>query len=227
MTRDTVRLVVVATLALGGAILLATPARAETCVNAMPMAARDVRGYTFEGEILSITPGPEIEPGMPRDSDVSIAVSTVHANPTDRPQEAPMRAGDVIDIPSDACDGFGSVGVKVGSRVLISTSSRFDTSTWNTAVWERQGSSIRLLVLIGPDGTEVWLTRDRRLAEARTIRDALALVAPEAVGMPDTATDPHRPTVAGRPPGIALVAVSLALAVLAIAWRRLVVSRNS
>lgn len=226
MARNLVRLVVAATLAFGGATMSAIPAHAETCVNAMPSAATDVRGYAFEGEVLSITLGPEIEPGMPRLSDVRVAVSKVHANPTDRLREDPIRAGDTIEIHSNACDGFASVGVVVGSKVLISTRNRESASTWDTAVWERQGSTLRLLVLLGPLG-EVWQTRDRRLADVRTLHEALALVAPEAVGMPDTSTKAHRPSAGG--PAVAMVAgaVALALSVLGAGLRRSVRVKRS
>lgn len=226
MARNLVRLLVAATVAFGGAIMSATPALAETCVNAMPLDATDVRGYTFEGEVLSIILGPEIETGMPRLSDVRIAVSKVHANPADRPKEDPIRAGEIIEIHSNACDGFASVGVAVGSRVLISTRNRYSAATWDTAVWERQGPTLRLLVLMGLLG-EVWLTGDRRLADVRTVHDALVLVAPESVGVPDTSTDAHRPFAGGLGLGLVAGAVTLALGILQAGSRRSVRSERS
>lgn len=105
MTSVAMRLVSIATVMLATAVI-ATPVHAETCVNAMPAAARDVRGYTFEGEILSIRLRPVEEPGMPRASDVTIAISKVYANPTDRPLEEPLRQGQTIEIHSNACDGI-------------------------------------------------------------------------------------------------------------------------
>jgi hypothetical protein len=220
MARDLVRLVVAAAVAFGSALMIAIPAQAETCVNAMPSAARDVSGDTFEGEILSITPGPEIEPGMPRLSDVRVAISKVYADASHRPEDDLIREGETIQIHSNACDGFASVGVAVGSSVLISTANRYSASTWDTAVWERRGSTLRLLVLLGPNGEEVWLTEDRRLAAVRTVPDALALVAPGALGMPDTATEPHRPSVIG--PRLAMVfgTVTFVLVVLGRTSRR-------
>lgn len=222
MASGVMRLVAAATVALGAVIVITSSAHAETCVNAMPFAARDVRGYTFEGEILSITLEPENEPGMPRSSNVRIAVWKVHANPTDRPSEEPVREGQTIEIHSNACDGIVNVGVEVGSEVLISTRSRYSASTWDTAVWEKDGSTLRLLVLLDSRSAEVWLTNDRRLADARTMREALALVAPTAVGMPDTATEPNQPSGAGLALSMVVGIVGFTVALLGTKPRRMV-----
>jgi hypothetical protein len=214
MASVVMRVVTAATIALGAATVIATPTHAETCLNAMPSAARDVRGYTFGGKVLSITLGPVVEPGMPRLSDVTIAVSKVHANPTDRPLEDPLRDGQTIEIHSNACDGFVNLGLEVDSEVLISTQDRYSASTWNTAVWDTSGPTLHLLVLRDSRSSEVWHTSDRRLADVRTLRAALALVAPGAAAMPDTSTQSDSPSGVGLPLAMVVGVVGVALALL-------------
>ncbi len=219
MTSIVMRLAAVATTIVATAAVITIPVHAETCVHAMPAAARDVRGYTFEGTILSIRLGPIQEAGMPRTSDVKIAISRVHANPTDRPLEAPLSGGQTIEVHSNACDGFASVGVETGSHVLISTQSRYSASTWNTAVWLAEGAKLRLLVLTDSHSAQVWHTDDRRLRDAGTVSQALALVAPAAVGMPETATAPGPLANVGVPLPIVFGVVAFVLALLGTAPR--------
>ena len=68
-------------------------------------------------------------------------------------------------------------------------------ATWNTAVCRVDDGRLRLLLPHGQDYGKLWFTSDRRILYAETLREALALVAPEAMGIPDSATEP-RPSTA-------------------------------
>ena len=183
-------------LALGLVGAAAVPASAEFCRPAMPDHAADVRGATFDALVVSIEDETDL-------TWVTLAVSTVWADGDD----ARLRDGATIRLPSNACDGFGLLGFRAGNQILVSTAALHGgdgPATWNTAVWRRADEEISLLVLQGLEFDRVWFTDDRRIAEARTTADALALVAPDALPVPHTAI---KPDAAGTDPTLAVIAV--------------------
>ncbi|MDF2734384.1 MAG: hypothetical protein K0S97_1007 [Chloroflexota bacterium] len=181
----------------------AAPASAESFLPVMPDHARDTKGYTFEAQVESIRVDGDSVPL----TFIAVAVSKVYAN---RDSER-LATGRTIELYSNSCDGFGRVGLKVGDEVLMSTAYLEEAagpSTWHTAVWRRNGARLRLLVLQqGVEDHGVWRTSDRKIAAAQTTRQALALVAPAAIGMPDTDT---KPIDSARAPEFSSVFVGLA-----------------
>lgn len=202
-------LVVGSVLALGLLGATVATAQAEFCRPVMPDHARDARGYTFEAQVVSI----RNEGDSPPLTYITMAVSKVYANrDADR-----LAEGRIIELYSNPCDGFGLLGLDEGDEVLMSTAfleAGEGPGTWNTAVWRRDGGRLGLLVLQrGVADHSVWHTSDRRIASADTTRKALALVAPAAIGMPDTATEPIDPGPASVPPVLVAGLVGLLIAV--------------
>ncbi len=187
-------------LALTAVLGPATPAAAEYCRPTMPDHARDARGYTFEGRVTAV----RTEGDNPPLTYITFSVATVYANrDSDRLVE-----GSTIELYSNPCDGFGLLGLKAGDEVLMSTSfleAPDGPGTWNTAVWRIEAGRLQLLVLHGKGFEKVWFTSDRRIADADRLREVLALVAPGAAGVPDTAT--ALPSPAGIPARVPWVPV--------------------
>jgi hypothetical protein len=170
-------------LAVMGGLGVPEPASAEFCRPVMPDHARDARGYTFRARISVI----RLEGSDPSLTYVTMAIDKVYAN---RDSQR-LRAGTRIEVYSNPCDGFALLGLQVNDEILMSTKyleAGDGPGTWNTALWRIDGDRLRLAVLTGEGFDKIWFTTDRRIAEADTLREALALVAPAAVGMPDTAT---------------------------------------
>lgn len=206
MATSVLALVVCSVFALGIVGATAPPAQAEFCRWAMPDHPSDAKGYTFEAQVVSIRSegaGPTY---------IAMAVSSVYANrDSDR-----LARGRTIELGSNPCDGFGLLGLDEGDEVLMSTAfleAGDGPGTWNTAVWRRDGRRLRLLVLDGPGFGKVWSTSDRRIASADTTREALALVAPAAFGMPDTDTEPIDPVPA---PGVPVTLAGLVVGLVAL-----------
>jgi hypothetical protein len=193
-------IVIVLALAVGAL----TPDRllAEYCRPVMPDHASDATGFTFRARVAGVGAGDP--PSL-----VTLNVQKVYANAGSKA----LRVGKSIQLYSNACDGFALLGFAVGDEILISSRSLTSNgpSTWNTAVWRVADGRLHLLVLDhSPSDAKVWYTNDRRIADAHTVREALALVAPGAGGFPETATDPAsgRPEV---PPLLVLVGLSALL----------------
>jgi hypothetical protein len=181
--------------ALGLLGALAPTAKAEFCRPLMPDHARDVKGYTFEAQVVLI----RTEGVNPPLTYISMAVSKVYANRDSNR----LAKGRTVKLYSNLCDGFGLVGLEDGDKVLMSTSAlEADDGprTWNTAIWRRDGGRLSLLVLHGDGFEKVWSTSDRRIVGAHTTREVLALVAPAAIGMPDTAMEPNESGPPTMPP---------------------------
>lgn len=208
MALERLPLVVGSILALGLLGATAATAQAEFCRPVMPDHARDARGFTFEARVVSIRK----EGDSPPLTYISMAVSKVYANHgSDR-----LAKGRTIELYSNSCDGFGLLRLDEGDEVLMSTASLEaddGPSTWNTAVWRRDGGRLSLLVLHGDGFEKVWFTSDRRIVGAHTTRQALALVAPAALGMPDTATEPIESGPTPVPPVLVAGLVGLLMAV--------------
>ena len=185
MTQVRLRLAASTVLAMGLVAVLVDPAHAEYCRPVMPLHARDVRGYTFEARVTAV----RVEPAESDVTYITMAVAKVHAKPTDRPPDAAPLVHQTIELYSNPCDGFALFGLEVGSDILMSTYSLEDPVTTNTAVWRRDGMRLHLLDLRGTGVDRFWVTSDRRIDEANTVPEALALVA-GAVAPPDTATGP-------------------------------------
>jgi hypothetical protein len=172
-------------LAVGVVGATAPPVQAEFCRPVMPDHARDAKGYTFEAEVASI----RNEGDNPPLTYIAMAVSKVYANyDSER-----LAEGRTIELFSNPCDGFGLLGLDEGDEILMSTAYLEvgdGPATWNTAVWRRDGRGLGLLVLHGDGFEKVWYTSDRRIEGAKTTRQALALVAPAAIGTPATDTEP-------------------------------------
>jgi hypothetical protein len=214
MKRSMVLAVLFIGLAFAGSLGIPAPASAEYCRPAMPDHARDARGYTFRASITGI----RVEGDSPGETYVTMAVKKVYAN---RDSER-LRAGMSIDVYSNRCDGFGLLGLEVDDEVLISTKyleAGDGPSTWNTALWQIEGDSLRLAILKSGEFGRIWFTADRRIAKADTLREALALVAPEAVGMPDTATAGARNSEVASWPMLLVSASAFVLAALALRAR--------
>lgn len=181
----------------------------------MPDHASDARGHTFRATITGI----RLEGSRPAHTYITMAIRKVYAD-RDRLR---LRAGSTIEVYSNPCDGFGLLGLDVNDEILISTAfldAGDGPATWNTALWHVRGDRLRLAILQGPAYDRIWFTTDRRIASADTVREALALVAPDAIGMPDTATD--RPRQSRSSSWLApLVGLFFFLAVAVVAVRRL------
>jgi hypothetical protein len=184
MARATVLAILFVALAFVGGLGGPEPVLAEYCRPVMPDHARDARGYTFRARITDI----RMEGTDPSLTYVTMAIEKVYAN---RDSQR-LRAGTSIEVYSNPCDGFALLGIEVNDEILMSTKyleAGDGPGTWNTALWRVEGERLRLAVLKGGDFGKVWYTADRRIANADTLREALALVAPSAIGIPDTATD--------------------------------------
>lgn len=184
MARATVLAILFVTLAYLGRLGGPEPVLAEYCRPVMPDHARDARGYTFRASITGI----RLEGTDPSLTYVTMAIEKVYAN---RDSQR-LRAGTSIEVYSNPCDGFALLGLEVNDEILMSTKYLEDGEgprTGTTALWHVDGDRLRLAVLNGEEFEKIWFTADRRIANADTLREALALVAPEASGMPDTATD--------------------------------------
>jgi len=174
---------VLAALALVGLLGRPGPVTGEYCRPVMPDHAYDATGYAFRATIAAI----HVE-GKARLTFVKMAVDRVYANRDSRR----LQPGGTIDIYSNACDGFGLLGLTIGDDVVMTTGALEapeGPSTWNTALWRVTGNGMDLLILGGKGFERVWYTADRRIAAADTLGAVLTLVAPAAVGAPDTATD--------------------------------------
>ncbi len=185
MVTRALALVAGSALAVGLVAAMAPPAQAEFCRPVMPDHASDAKGYTFEANIVSI----RNEGDDPPHTYIAMAVSKVYAN---RDSER-LAEGRTVELYSNPCDGFGLLGLDEGDEILLSTAfleAGDGAATWNTVVWRRDGQELDLLVLLGDGFEKVWYTSDRRIAGAKTIRQALALVAPAAIGVPATDTEP-------------------------------------
>jgi hypothetical protein len=186
MARSSIYGLLLAGLALAAGLVAAHPVAAEPiCRQAMPDHASDASGYTFRATVTGFRL--QGEPWDPPLTFIRLAIKRVYAN---RDSEL-LQAGATIEIYSNPCDGFGQLGLAVRDEILMSTAwiDGGDTSTWNTAVWHVHGDRLRLAILQGEDVGKIWYTADRRIAEADTLREALALVAPDGLGVPDTATE--------------------------------------
>lgn len=174
-----------------------TPTNAEFCRPVMPDSARNVRGDTFEATVVDF-----YETGTgPKYTYVVLDVVKVYATRSDR-----LRAGRRIDVYINSCDGIGLLKFRPGDRLLISTSALDEgdgPATWNSAVWRREGGDLDLFVVSTPEVQKVWYTSDRRIAGATTLREVLILVAPGALGLPDSAT--RQATPKGDPPSSLLL----------------------
>jgi hypothetical protein len=163
-------------------VLAPAPTNAEFCRPVMPDSVRNVRGDTFEARVVDF-----YETGTgPTYTYVVLDVIKVYAAQSDR-----LRAGRRIDVYINACDGIGLLKFGPGDRLLISTSALDEgdgPATWNSAVWRRDEGILDLLVVSTPEVQKVWYTNDRRIAGATTLREALILVAPGALGLPDSST---------------------------------------
>lgn len=166
------------------AVLAPAPAEAEFCRPVMPDHPADARGDTFEATVVDF-----YETGTgPTYTYVVLDVLKVYAAQSDR-----LRAGRRIDVYINGCDGIGLLGFGPGDRLLISTKALDEgdgPATWNSAVWRREEGTLDLLVVSTPEVQKVWYTSDRRIEEATTLREALALVAPGTLGVPDSSTLP-------------------------------------
>ena len=163
------------------------PVAAEYCRPAMPDHPQDASGSTFQATVTRI----RTEGHSPALTYITMTVGAVYADKDgDR-----LRAGASIELFSNPCDGFGFVRLEVGDRVLMSTAylgAGDGPSTWNTAVWRIKGERLRLLLPRGQGYEKLWFTSDRRILHADTLREALDLVAPNAIGIPDSATGPRQ-----------------------------------
>jgi hypothetical protein len=178
---------VLAGLVLAAGLIAAHPVAAEpTCRQVMPDHASDASGYTFRATVT----GFRLQGERPPLTFITLAIKKVYAN-RDSDQ---LQAGATIEIYSNLCDGFGQLGLEVRDEILMSTAwlDGGNTSTWNTAVWHVHGNRLRLAILKGEDFGKIWYTADRRIADADSLLEALALVAPDALGVPDTATETTR-----------------------------------
>ena len=174
--------------AVGVMAATAVPVQAEFCRSAMPDQASDATGYTFEAQVVAI----RSEWNRSGPVYITMAVSHVYAN-RDSDRLAPGRP---IELTSNLCDGFGLLGLHQGDEILMSTAfleSGDGPSTWNTAVWRRNREELDLVMLRLEGFDQVWFTGDRRIADAKTIEQALALVAPGATFVPADAADPIDP----------------------------------
>ncbi len=182
MRRSLARVILVA-LTLVIPLARPSPVAAELCWPVMPETPKAVRGNTFTATVIKV----RTEGTSPLFTYFSLTINEVYAK-RDSPR---LRAGNVLEVLSNACDGFGLVGLEKGDKILMSTA-YFDEgntpSMWNTTVWKIDRGKVRLAVPTGEDFTSIWLGKDRRIARADTLREALALVAPAAIGMPETAT---------------------------------------
>lgn len=211
MARSTVLAILFVGLAVVGGLGVPEPVSAEYCRPVMPDHARDARGYTFRARITDIRTEVESFPL----TYITMAIEKVYAN---RDSQR-LRAGASIEVYSNPCDGFGLLGLEVTDELLMSTKhleAGDGPGTWNTAVWHVDGDSLRLAVLNRREFGKIWYTADRRVAKADTLREALALVAPNAIGMPDTATDGVRDSRAPAWPALLAGVCAFVLATLAL-----------
>jgi hypothetical protein len=201
-------------LAVVGGLAVPEPVSAEYCRPVMPDHARDARGYTFRAKITGI----RTEVKSFTLTYVTMAIDKVYAN---RDYQG-LRAGRSIEVYSNPCDGFALLGLEVNDQILMSTQyleAGDGPGTWNTALWHVDGDRLRLAVLKGEEFDKIWYTADRRIAKADTLREALALVAPSAIGMRDTATEGTRESGVALWPALLAGACAFVLAALALRGR--------
>ena len=211
MARPNVLAVLFVGLFLVGSLGVPEPVSAEFCRRVMPDHARDVRGYTFRARITDI----RLEGNDPSLTYITMAIEKVYANHDSQR----LRAGTNIEVYSNPCDGFGLLGLEVNDEILMSTKfleADDGPGTWNTAVWRVDGDRLRLALLEGGEFGKIWFTADRRIAKADTLREALALVAPSAIGMPDTATEVVRNSRVPAWPALLAGVCAFVLATLAL-----------
>ena len=195
---------VVASLVLIALTIAPASVAAEYCRPTMPDHPSDASGYAFRGDVTGIRI--DTSGAFPR-TYVSFHIDDVYAN-AGSPH---LRDGETIELYSAPCDGFQLLRLASGDDVLFS--GRFleegnGPSTWSTAIWRVDGSRLSLFVLGGPDG--IWNTSDRRLLTADTLRQALALVAPAAIGLPTTDASPSASATADPLPLLAVFLVAFA-----------------
>ncbi len=204
----------VITLVLVGSLGVPEPVSAESCRPVMPDHARNARGYTFRARITDI----RLEGNDPSLTYITMAIEKVYANQ----DSERLRAGASIEVYSNPCDGFGLLGLEVKYEILMSTKyleAGDGPGTWNTALWQVDGDRVRLAVLKGEEFDKIWYTTDRRIAKADTLQEALALVAPRAIGMPDTATEVVRNSLVPAWPALLAGIGALILATLGLRGR--------
>lgn len=207
MAHRAVFALILAALGLVGHLGSPGPVAAEYCRPVMPDHPLDASGYTFRATIAAV----RAKGGSPRLTYITMAIDKVYA---DR-DSGRLRAGATIEIYSNPCDGFGLLGLAVGDDIVMSTGAleaADGPATWNTALWRVTGNGLHLLVLNVPPFEKAWYTADRRIAHADTLREVLALVAPTAVGVPNTATDPRPDSTV---PALALILAGAAAFVIA------------
>jgi hypothetical protein len=186
-------------------------ANADQCRPHMPDRASDAQGYTFLGNVTAIAARTSDELGS-----FTFAVDRVFANandPATNPNQLVLRAGTPLILPSASCEGIR--GFRTGEQYLVSTSNLLEPAGPDSVAWLVTGEDL-LLVRMYP------LLGDERLADAHTLAEALALVAPDAA-VPPTAT--FEPQVADAPvderlPIVILVAAAAVSAMLRRRIRR-------
>ncbi len=190
------------------------PAAAEYCRQAMPDRAAETRGYTFRAVVTGI----RVEGQDPGLAYVTLAIQQLYANR----DSALLAAAGSIELYSNGCDGFGLLGLQPGDDILMSTAvlDGAGPSTWNSAIWRTDGDRLQLAVLRS-EIDRIWFTDDRRIEDADTVREALALVAPEAlVAIDAVEREPVDPGVAPVTLALAGSGFAALAAVLWIAVRR-------
>jgi hypothetical protein len=198
---------------LGGAVLaLGAPApiAAENpCAPWAPEGPREVRGQAWSGVVLRI----ERERRPAREgfdtATITFRVERVYRDhPEARRGAVDLAPGRVIMITGESCTRHPAPGLHRGNRYLLSTSTLHQEVTWpgnnidTTAAWRLDGDRATLVTAMyyRHQRNELW----PGFAEADTIAEVLAIVAPNA-----PATD----ALAGPPPawpeppwGLALLA---------------------
>jgi hypothetical protein len=161
------------------------PAFAENpCNEETPHDLADVIGYTWSGTITSI-----------KGAQISMKIDHVYANGGHGPYPLPeFRAGNTLLLVNDDCSRV--FGLSAGPRYLMSTHDpnpwvRPDGTQIHTIVrpefiaWELHGSKASL---VDSGGLRPFLPE---FLKPRTLTEALALIAPDAV-MPPTDAAPYR-----------------------------------
>ena len=136
---------------------------ADTCEFGSPASVQDVRGYAFIGTLTAIRPL-----GVKR---YVFDVETILAKPAGA-QVPGYRAGGTLTIHSEQCIGVYRL-VKNG-RYLLSTVDIEGAPMKSSAVWRLYGNDAHLVRMSRQPGA-------LELANADTVDEAVALVAPDAV----------------------------------------------
>ena len=189
----------------------------DTCGPVMPRKLAWVRGYTFSGTVTRIAPAipgsyPRLDPASGVDMFFTFRLDHVYAQPQDakpdtaetNPDGIVLQAGGSLRLNGESCDGIR--GFRAGVHYLVSVGTLSNPVGPTSAAWQLDGDQARLVPMY-PAGAASHMAR--LLAAAQTLRDALALVAPEA-SLPPTSTEPAAP----KPPANSGAAVLLALAAL-------------